>query len=149
VLQKVSYVTVQNLTFDRAGVNTSAFAIMVHATLTLTDGKTIYGIEILGNTIRNWGGDAAQAAQHLSKGALILNGGYCDPNACPGVVSGAVVRGNTFESNRGYPRGKQYVHSCEVCHRGRQFSQHGRHQIAWRQRWALAGRHIQPEYHPQ
>src|SRR5262249_34818399 len=99
-LQKVSYVTVQNLTFDGAGVFTSAYALLVHSSVSLTDGVDMHGIQVLGNTFKNWGGSAADGSSEVSRAALGLNGGFCSPQTCPASVIGAIVRNNTFDSNR-------------------------------------------------
>ena len=95
-LRDVSYVTVQNLTFDGAGVHTSAYGLYVHATK-----NDMNGIQILNNTIKNWGGNTSQASFGTTRGPLAIDGGYC-PSPCSPERQprGTIVRGNTFDSNR-------------------------------------------------
>lgn len=98
-LSKNSYITIQNLNFNGAGVQTSRYAVILNSTSICTDGVTMNGIEILNNTFQNWGGDASQVSTASGRGAVLVDGGFCDPVAA-GVPTGAVIRGNTFIDNR-------------------------------------------------
>jgi hypothetical protein len=93
-LRNVSYVTVQNLTFDGNGINTSDAALILRR---MTGSMT--GISILGNTFKNWGGTSSHASTAKARAALFLNGGWCD-SPCDGQISNTLIQGNTFNSNR-------------------------------------------------
>jgi hypothetical protein len=101
-LNGVHDVTVQNLTFDGAGVYTSTLALWISG-----DAAVAVRLQVLGNTFRNWGGSAAQASGVSARSTVIVSGGYCDP--CPRGPAGVVIRGNTFDSNR--QRALQILHS--------------------------------------
>jgi parallel beta-helix repeat protein len=101
-LQKVSYVTVQNLTFDgtAAGGSLSKHAILLQATLNSSNGADMVNIWILNNTITNWAVSAAVANNFGHRAAISLDGGFCEPTPCPGIVTGAHVAGNTITGAR-------------------------------------------------
>jgi parallel beta-helix repeat protein len=96
-LRLTSYVTIQNITFDGAGVWTSLYAIQVQASE--SPGATVSGLQFLNNTFKNWNGTEAQSTAPRLRGALMLDGGFCSPT-CIGKIDGALVRGNTFLNNR-------------------------------------------------
>jgi hypothetical protein len=99
-LRKNSYVTIQNLTFDGVGVQTSRYAILIRTAVgTCSDGIDVFGLRILGNTIKNWGGNATQVNTAANRGAFTIDGGFC-PGGTPGLAQGVVISGNTFDSNR-------------------------------------------------
>jgi len=94
-VRDASYIIIQNLTFDGAGVFTSRFGIYINAETT-----DVNGIQLLNNTVRNWGGSAAQASSAMERGAIGLAGGYCYPCSPARQVRGAIVRGNTVQDSR-------------------------------------------------
>lgn len=99
-LQRNSYITVQNLTFDGNGINTAVFGLVIRATTSVADGDDMLGIQILNNTFQNWGGNEANVSGNATRGVLVVSGGYCEPSRCPAQPIGTIVRGNTFANNR-------------------------------------------------
>lgn len=100
-LLKNSYVTIQNLTFNGAGVWTSTFAIWVQASTACTDAVAMPGIKILNNTFQNWGGNATQTDAQTSKGVIWMSpGGACDNSVISAAIAAPEIRGNLFQTNR-------------------------------------------------
>lgn len=80
-LRHVSYWRVQNLTFDGTGIQTSDYAVMIEANT-----QDVTGIEIIGNTFKNWGGDFANSVGTAAVAFI--------------SVKDSLIRENTFKGNR-------------------------------------------------
>lgn len=125
---RANYITVQNLTFDGAGVNTPDYAIDIQATTVwnedlngvingATAGADIQDPWIIGNTFKNWGGDTTAATVGRGRWPLSVNGGFCvnriavgqPARGCTWRVFNAIVQGNTFDNNR--MRSMQILHA--------------------------------------
>jgi hypothetical protein len=89
-IRNADYWTVRNLTFDGAGVYTSAFALWFQAAT-----RDVVGIQVIGNTFKNWGGSESQAGTAGTRGALTISHGGGSP-----WFPTALIQGNTFLNNR-------------------------------------------------
>lgn len=94
-IQNASYITIQNLTLNGSGVFTSRFGIYLNAST-----GDINGVQILNNTVTNWGGSAAQATTAIERGAIGLSGGFCAPCVPARQVRGTIITGNTISDSR-------------------------------------------------
>lgn len=92
-LSTVSYVTIQNLTFNGTGVQTSRAAIMVKP-----DGTNVTGVEIKNNTITNWGGTQSNVGSTAVRAVITVDGGWCNP--CSATLTNTLVQGNTISTYR-------------------------------------------------
>lgn len=87
-LYDVSYITIQGLTFDGAGIFTSQHALDIRSSV-----GTHTNISLLNNTFKNWGGTEAQQGANTVEHAVIYVLGDT-------TLSNFVVQGNLFDGNR-------------------------------------------------
>lgn len=92
-IRGMSYITVQNLTFDGTGVNHTRHAI--HMDYNGAPG-VVNGNKVLNNTFQNISHSDGFTVSH-QRGALFVNGGYCGGTLpCPMRIQNITVQGNTF-----------------------------------------------------
>ena len=92
-LNAVNYVTVQNLKWDGTGLNVGAFAIYAHTNTSINE----VGIQILNNTITNWGSSNTTLDYSGHGNAAIEWAGYCNLGIS---VASSVISGNTIAGAR-------------------------------------------------